>query len=115
LTRESLAVAIEALSWIAYAGIGERAALFKAGEQLGVGRPIELRQAHKLIMETARYQNRLESLIQISGAEHKNQRTPHGVTSFLKILAYLRYIENISERDLEQNVKWARQVLGWVC
>jgi len=113
LTKESLAVAIEALSWMAYTGIGERAALFKAAEQLAVVHPNELRQAHKLIMETTRYQNRLESLIKTRGAEHKNPRASHGVTSFLRILAYLRYIENIPERDIEQNVRWARQILGW--
>lgn len=113
MMRDSLAVAIEALSWMAYAGIGERTALFKAARQLGVGRTDELRQAHKLIMETARYQNRLESLISNSVAQDKIRATPHGVTSFLKILAYLKYVENIPERDLEQNVRSARQILGW--
>ena len=113
MTGDSLAVAIEAMSWIAYAGVGERTALFKAAAQLGVGRSNELRQAHKLVMETARYQNRLESLIRASTAGNKIQRTPHGVTSFLKILAYLRYVENVTAKDLEQNVRWGRQVLGW--
>jgi len=113
LTRDSLAVAIEALSWMAYAGIGERTALFRAAEQLSVRRPSELRQAHKLVMETTRYQNRLESAISDLATEHGIQRTPHGVSSFLKILAYLKYVENIPERDLEENARWARQILGW--
>lgn len=113
MTRNSLAVAIEALSWMAYTGIGERTALFKAAEQLGVRQPNELRQAHRLIMETTRFQNRLESLISRSENEEKIRRTPHGVTSFLKILAYLKYIENKPEKDLEQSASWARQILGW--
>jgi 16S rRNA (cytosine(967)-C(5))-methyltransferase len=112
LTRDSLAVAIEALSWMAYAGIGERTALFKAAAQLRVKRPIELRQAHKLVMETTRYRNRIESLVSRSTSK-KTERIPHGVTSFLNILAYLRYVENTPERDLEQNIRWARQILGW--
>jgi 16S rRNA (cytosine967-C5)-methyltransferase len=113
LTGDSLAVAIEAMSWIAYAGVGERTALFKAAAQLGVGHSSELRQAHKLVMETARYQNRLESLLQGSIAGNDIQRIPHGVGSFLKIIAYLKYVENATARDLEQNVRWGRQVLGW--
>jgi 16S rRNA (cytosine(967)-C(5))-methyltransferase len=113
LTGDSLAVAIEAMSWIAYAGVGERTALFKAAGQLGVGRSSELRQAHKLVMETARYQNRLENLIQASTAGKESQRIPHGVASFLKILAYLRHVENATAKALEQNVRWGRQVLGW--
>jgi 16S rRNA (cytosine967-C5)-methyltransferase len=113
LTRDSLAVAIEALSWMAYAGIGERTALFKAAEQLGVTQANELRQAHRLIMETARFQNRLEGLISRSQDRDKIRRTPHGVTSFLKILAYLKYVENKPEKDLIQSVSWARQILGW--
>jgi len=113
LTKESLAVAIEALSWMAYEGIGERTALFRSGAQLGVHAANDLRQAHKLVMETARYQNRLEKLISDLVAQSGNQRIPHGVTSFLMIITYLRYIEDKPERDIEQNVRWARQILGW--
>jgi 16S rRNA (cytosine967-C5)-methyltransferase len=113
LTKDSLAVAIEALSWIAYTGMGERTALFKAADELAVRNPNELRQAHRLVMETTRHQNYLDSLIQTHVHESKNQHPPHGVSSFLRILVYLSYIENVPERDLKQNVRWARQVLGW--
>jgi 16S rRNA (cytosine967-C5)-methyltransferase len=41
------------------------------------------------------------------------QHPPHGITSFLEILAYLKYIERRPERDLEQNIRWARETLGW--
>ncbi len=111
MTNDSLAVAIEALSWIAYSGIGERAALFRAADQLGVTAPGELRQAYRLIMETIRFENRLLYLISRSsrGLEH----VPHGLTSFLKILAYLKYVDNAREKELERNVAWARQILGW--
>ena len=112
MSKDSLAVAIEALSWMAYEGIGERTALFRAAEQLGVEAPDDLRRAHKLVMETTRYMNRLENLISDPLARI-NQRPQHGITSFLKILAYVKYIEKRSERDIEQNVRWARQILGW--
>jgi len=113
LTKNALAVAIESLSWMAYEGIGERTALFRSAAQLGVQAPNDLRQAHKLVMETARYKNRLEALISDLLRQGGDQRIPHGVTSFLLIMAYLKYVENKPERDIEQNVRWARQILGW--
>jgi 16S rRNA (cytosine967-C5)-methyltransferase len=113
LTKDALAVAIEALSWMAYEGIGERTALFRSAAQLGVQAPNDLRQAHKLVMETARYKNRLESLISNLLPPSGDQRIPHGVTSFLLILAYLKYVEDKPETNVEQDVRWARQILGW--
>lgn len=113
MTKSSLAVAIEALSWMAYSGIGERTALFKAAEEIGVEAADELRQAHRLIMETTRYQNRLEHIVRRVLNERDIQRTPHGISSFLKILAYLTYIVGAPERQIELSVKWARYVLGW--
>ncbi len=112
MSSSSLAVAIEALSWMAYEGVGERTALFRAADQLGVERPSDLRRAHRLAMETTRYLNRLEALIWASGTE-SDRRTPHGIANFLRILAYLTYVEKKPQRDLEQNVRWARQILGW--
>ena len=97
---------------MAYSGIGERTALFKAAEQLEVG-PGDLRQAHRLIMETTRFQNRLEHTLSRALSSDQLNRAPHGVTSFLKILAYLTYLTSVSDMELERNVSWARQVLGW--
>jgi len=113
LTKNSLAVAIEALSWIAYEGIGERTALFRAAEQLGVTDADGLRQAHRLIMEVTRYKNRLDHLVSQSVGTLTIAEIPHGITSFLKILAFLRYVNRSSKRNLLRNVGWARQILGW--
>jgi len=113
LTKDSLAVAIEALSWMAYANLGERNALFKAAEQLGISRASELRQAHRLIMEITRFQNRLEYLISQAMTQDEIKRAPHGISSFLKMLAYLKYVDGASQKDLARTVSWARQVMGW--
>ena len=98
---------------MAYAGLGERAALFRAAEQLGVEDPNELRQAHRLIMETTRFQNRLDHLISRAVGEDEIRKAPHGVTSFLKILAYMKYVDGARVNDVERAVNWARQILGW--
>lgn len=95
LTKDSLALAIEALSWMAYTGIGERSALLKASKQLGLNNLNDLRQAHGLIMETTRFQNRVDWLISKSVPEEKTKRTSHGIRSLLKIIAYTKYVDEI--------------------
>ncbi len=113
MLKNSLAVAIEALSWMAYAGLGERAALFKAAGQMRVNRADELRQAHRLIMETTRFQNRLDYLIlQVIPVDEAGE-VPHGIRSCLKIIAYQKYVEGISQSELVRLVAIARQILGW--
>jgi 16S rRNA (cytosine967-C5)-methyltransferase len=113
LLKNSLEVAIEALSWMEYAGLGERAALFKAAEQFDVKETNDLRQAYRLIMETTRFQNRLDNLISQVVSGNKMEQTPHGIRSFLRIIAYLRYVDGMRRKDLERHVEFARQVLGW--
>ena len=113
MTRDSLAIAIEALSWMAYEGIGERTALFRAAKQLGVEEAGELRQANRLIMETARFRNRLDSVVAIAIGGNEIKRTAHGVASFLRILAYLKYVDGASRKDLLRVVRWARDILDW--
>lgn len=98
---------------MAFAGLGEKPALFKAAEQLEVKRSDELRQAYRLIIETTRFQNRLEYLISKELSEAVASHIPHGVRSLLKIIAYLRYVDRASESELERSVGLSRQVLGW--
>ena len=111
MTKDSLALAIEALSWIGYAGIGERGALLKASQQLEIRSPNELRQAHRLIMETTRFQNRIDWIISQVMPEDTLKRAPHGIHSLLRILAYSKYVDN--GHQSEKMLSWARQILGW--
>lgn len=113
LVKNSLAVAIEALSWMAYAGIGERTALFKAADQMEVKEANELRQAYRLIMETTRFQNRLDYVISQVVSKDEVERIPHGIRSFLRIIAYLKYVDGSRQSGLERQVELARQILGW--
>jgi len=111
MRRNSLAVAIEAISWMAYARLGERTALFRAADQLNASSD-ELREAHRLVMETVRFQNRLDNyIVQISDA--KPEMVPHGVSGFLRILAFLKFVDQMNERQLKLVISSARQILGW--
>lgn len=96
---------------MAYARLGERTALFRAADQLNASSD-ELREAHRLIMETTRFQNRLNNYIsQVSDAEP--DRVPHGVSGFLRILAFLKYVDRADERQLQLVISSARRILGW--
>ncbi|HMK83006.1 MAG TPA: RsmB/NOP family class I SAM-dependent RNA methyltransferase [Candidatus Bathyarchaeia archaeon] len=110
--KNSLAIAIEALSWMAYEGVGERTALFRASSQLGSTHD-ELRQAHRIIMETTRFRNRIEHLTSNLLSNPSLEHIPHGVQSFLTILVYLKQVEGTEARKLQRVVSLGRQILGW--
>jgi 16S rRNA (cytosine967-C5)-methyltransferase len=112
LLKNALATAIEALSWMSYAGLGERTALFKAAEQIGVDDRNDLRYAHRLIMEVTRNQNKLEYLIDRYLPKF-TEELPHGIGSFLKILAFLKWVDSSEDKDLRRTIFTARQILGW--
>jgi len=96
-----------------YTGIGERGALLKASRQMSIRESSDLRQAHKWIMETSRFQNRLDWLISQSVPAQTLEKAPHGIRSLFRIIAYTKLIESRSRADLEQIVDWARQTIGW--
>ena len=114
LTKDSLAVAIEALSWMAYTGIGERTALLKTSQQLSIRENSALRQAHKWIIETSRFQNRLDWFISQNVAAGTLEEASHGIRSLFRIVAYMKLIESRSLADLERVVGWARHIIGWL-
>jgi 16S rRNA (cytosine967-C5)-methyltransferase len=111
MRRNSLAVAIEALSWMAYARLGERTALFRAADQLDASSD-ELRQAHRLIMETTRFRNLLDHYVSLV-SDSKLDALPHGVSGFLRILVFLKYVDRADEKQLRLTISSARQILGW--
>lgn len=113
MTKDSLALAIEALSWMAYEGISERSALFRAAEQLRIQDPGDLRNAFKLIIETTRFQNKLDFLISQAIAETMFEQAPHGITSLLRIIAYEKFVAGARERRLIQLANLGRRILGW--
>ena len=98
---------------MAYAGIGERTALLKAADQLNIHGIGELRQAHKWIMETNRFQNRLDWVIAQAVPDDIVRVAPHGIRSLLRILAYLKVVDSKPRADLEKTVSWGRHIIGW--
>ena len=93
--------------------MGERAALLKASEELGIAETSALREAHKWIMETSRFQNRLDWIIAENVPVAKLDKAPHGIRSLLRIVAYTKLIQLKSLADLQRIVGWGRQIIGW--
>jgi 16S rRNA (cytosine967-C5)-methyltransferase len=98
---------------MAYTGIGERPALLKASQQMSITEGSALREAHKWIMETSRFQNRLDSFISQSVPAETLEKATHGIRNLLRIIAYAKLIESRTPRDLERLVGWGRQAIGW--
>ena len=113
MTQDALAVAIEALSWMAYTGIGERTALLKSSRQLHVENAPDLRQAHKWIMEISRFQNRLDWFIDQVAVNDAINGAFHGIRGLFRILAYSKWVTSEPRAHLERIVNWGRQIIGW--
>jgi 16S rRNA (cytosine967-C5)-methyltransferase len=98
---------------MAYTGLGERTALIKASRQMNINQGAELRQAHKLIMEVSRFQNRADWLISQTIPEKLMERAPHGIRNFLRIIAYVKFVASKSEAYLERTLSSGRRIIGW--
>jgi 16S rRNA (cytosine967-C5)-methyltransferase len=98
---------------MAYTGIGERTALLKSSKQLHIDDSGDLRQAHKWIMETNRFQNGLDWLISSVVTDDGVKEASHGIRSLLRILAYMKLVGLSRRTELERTVAWGRQVIGW--
>ena len=98
---------------MAYTGIGERTALLKSSRQLHIENAPDLRQAHKWIMESNRFQNRLDWFISQVVMEDTVNEAPHGIRSLFRILGYSKWIVSEPRAHLERIVGWGRQIIGW--
>jgi 16S rRNA (cytosine967-C5)-methyltransferase len=63
-------------------------------------------------METTRYENQLDHLLAFY-SKSRLEDMPHGVSSFLRILAFLKCVDCAKEEELRRVISFARQILGW--
>jgi 16S rRNA C967 or C1407 C5-methylase (RsmB/RsmF family) len=113
LTRDSIAIAIEALSWMAYQGLSERAALLKAADEVSVNDSSAIREAHRQVMETSRFQNKLENLITQVIPEGEFAQISHGIRSLLLLITFSKFVDRARDRELERLLHFGREILGW--
>src|SRR3990170_2796922 len=105
MLRDAWKLAIETLSWVELRRLGERLALAKAAEQLEITDPGVLGLAHKLVFETLRRLNAIDSILNIVLVPSSLSNFRIGVQSFLRLYTYQVLFEGA---DFETAVAIAR-------
>lgn len=112
--RDAVALAIEALSWMEFEGLSERAAFARASKQLQVTETSELKTAQLQIMETLRRRNFIDYIVEnAAGSPPDIDSLQHGVRSFLRLFCYWARFHGADEDQLVRIIQAARSVLGW--
>ncbi len=113
MLKDAWALAIEALSWIELRRLGERLALAKAARQLVINDPKALGLAHKLVFETQRRLNVIDSALTNVLAPRSLSDFRLGVQSFLRLYAYNVLFESADHEKAVSMASTGRSILGW--
>jgi 16S rRNA (cytosine967-C5)-methyltransferase len=109
---ETLALAIEALSWMELKRMNGRSALRSTAEQLRIRDGATLRHAFRLIMEATRRRNALDHIITMALGEDGFEDLFLGKKNFLRIYASEVVYGDSSYQELVEMEDLAREILG---
>jgi len=112
LRSETLALAIEALSWMELKRMNGRNALRSTAEQLRIRDGAAMRHAFRLIMETTRRRNALDHLITMALGEDGIEDLFLGRRNFLRMYAYEAKYGDSTYQELVEMTDLAREILG---
>jgi hypothetical protein len=112
LRSETLALAIEALSWMELKRMNGRSALRSTAEQLRIREGSTLRHAFRLIMEVTRRRNALDHIITMALGEDGIEDLFLGKKNFLRIFASEVVYGDSSYQELVEMEDLAREILG---
>jgi len=115
LLRDAWTLAIEAMSWIELNGLSESAALNKTAKQLGIVDMGVKGLAHRLVFETIRRKNYLDSLVNLALKPNSLNDFDLGVQAFLRLYAYKTKTERKGNtyKEAVEIARLGRAVLGW--
>jgi len=113
LLKDAWTLAIETLSWVELQRLGERLALAKAAKQLEINDPKVVGLAHKLVFETLRRLNVVDSLLDMGLAPRSLSDFKLGVQSFLRLYTYQVVFEGADYEEAVAMAHTGRTVLGW--
>jgi len=113
LLRDAWTLAIETLSWIELQRLGERLALAKAAKQLSIRDPKVLGLAHKLVFETLRRLNLIDSVIDSVLAPRSLSDFKMGPQAFLRLFTYEVKFEKGDAEKAALITRTGRSILGW--
>jgi 16S rRNA (cytosine967-C5)-methyltransferase len=109
---ETLALAIEALSWMELRRINGRLALRRTARQFEIRDGAILRHAFRLIMEVIRRRNALDHIIAMVLNEDGTENLDLGINNFLRIYASEAKYEDSTYQELVEMADLAREILG---
>jgi 16S rRNA (cytosine967-C5)-methyltransferase len=112
LKTETLALAIEALSWMELKRMNGRSALRSTAEQLYIRDRSTLSHAFRLIMETTRRMNALDHIIKMALGEEGFEDLFLGKKNFLRIYASEAVYGDSAYQELVEMEDLAREILG---
>ena len=113
LLKDAWALAIETLSWIELQRLGERLALARAAKQLAVQNPRAVGLAHKLVFETQRRLNVIDSALTLVLKPKSLGDYKLGLQSFLRLYTYRVLFENANFEQASMMAGMGRAILGW--
>ncbi len=112
MRSETLALAIEALSWMELKRMNGRSALRSTAEQLGIREGATLRHAFRLVMEATRRRNALDHIIVMALGEDGFEDLYLGKKNFLRIYASEAKYGDSAYEELVEMEDLAREILG---
>ncbi len=113
MLRDAWTLAIETLSWIELQRLGERLALTKAAKQLAIQDPKAVRLAHKLVFETQRRLNAINSVLALVLSPRSLSDYKLGPQSFLRLYTYNVLFERADFQRAATIAGMGRSILGW--
>jgi len=115
LLKDAWTLAIEALSWIELQNLNERLALTKTARQLNITDTSAKGLAYRLVYETIRRKNYLDSLINHALKPNTTDDYDLGVLAFLRLYVYKISLERKGDahREAVEIARMGRSILGW--
>ena len=113
MLKDAWALAIETLSWIELQRLGERLALARAAKQLAVQDPRAVGLAHKLVFETQRRLNVIDSALTLVLKPKSLSDYKLGLQSFLRLYTYKVLFEGVDYEQAAMIAGTGRSILGW--
>ena len=115
MLKDAWTLAIEALSWIELQNLNERLALAKTARQLNITDTSAKGLAYRLVYETIRRKNYLDSLINHTLKPNTVDDYDLGVLAFLRLYVYKISLERKgnAHREAAEIARMGRSILGW--
>ena len=115
MLKDAWTLAIEALSWIELQNLSERLALSRTARQLNITDRGAKGLAHRLVYETMRRKNYLDSLIDYVLSPQTIDDYELGLRAFLRLYTYRTALERKGNtyREAVEIAGMGRSILGW--